>query len=140
MGGGECACWAAPRLGRIPAEMQMQLNITPTYSVVGNIPVVIRESLLPQVFDIGDAVLDASRKIASPGLIGPYCAEAVIRPDGEIVVFEISSRIVAGTSVAIGYSPYEYLLSGSEPMYTGRRIARLLKNALHTGRLREVLT
>lgn len=127
-------------LGRIPARLQMETQHTPTYSVVGNIPVVIRESLLPQVFDIGDRILAASKQIAPPGLIGPYCAEAVIRPDGEIVVFEISSRIVAGTSVAIGHSPYEYLHHNSEPMYTGRRIARTLRLAISSERLFDVLT
>lgn len=127
-------------LGRIPADVQLDLKRVPTYSVVGNIPVVIRESLLPKVFEIGDKLLQASREITSSGLIGPYCAEAIITPNNEIVVFEISSRIVAGTSVGIGYSPYEYLLSGNTPMYTGRRIARTIKNAAKMGRLKDILT
>jgi hypothetical protein len=42
---------------------------------------------------------------------------------------EISARIVAGTNPFIDGSPYSYL-NYDEPMSTGRRIAREIKNAL----------
>ncbi len=51
---------------------------------------------------------------------------------------EISARIVAGTNLFIDGSPYSYL-NYSEPMSTGRRIARELKNALLTNNLHLVL-
>ncbi|MFX0068327.1 MAG: DUF1297 domain-containing protein [Candidatus Hodarchaeota archaeon] len=55
------------------------------------------------------------------------------------MVFEISSRIVAGMNVGIGSSPYSYVLY-NEPMYAGRRIAREIKEAIHLDRLSEVIT
>ena len=46
----------------------------------------------------------------------------MITDDLKIFTFEISARIVAGTNVGIGTSPYAYLKYG-ENMYMGRRIA-----------------
>ncbi len=51
---------------------------------------------------------------------------------------EISARIVAGTNLFIDGSPYSYL-NYSEPMSTGRRIAREIKNALLSNSLPLVL-
>jgi 5-formaminoimidazole-4-carboxamide-1-(beta)-D-ribofuranosyl 5'-monophosphate synthetase len=51
---------------------------------------------------------------------------------------EISARIVAGTNPFIDGSPYSYL-NYSEPMSTGRRIAREIKNALLSNSLDVVL-
>ena len=33
---------------------QLDVAMDPSYAITGNHPVVMRESLLPQVFDIGD--------------------------------------------------------------------------------------
>jgi len=38
---------AVDSLGRIPAQEQLELDLNPTYTVVGNIPITLRESLLP---------------------------------------------------------------------------------------------
>ena len=51
---------------------------------------------------------------------------------------EISARIVAGTNLFIDGSPYSYL-NYDEPMSTGRRIAREIKNALLSNSLELVL-
>ncbi len=110
-----------------------------TYVVVGNFPLVIRESLLEQVFDIGDKVVEASQKLHEKGLIGPFCLETIVTDAPEIVVFEISARIVAGTNVFVPYSPYTYA-KYFEPMSAGRRIAREIKTALREGRLKEVVS
>ena len=56
----------------------------------------------------------------------------------EIYVIEISARIVAGTNFFINGSPYTYLLY-DEPMSSGRRIAREIKNAIKQNKLKEVL-
>ncbi|HCL81025.1 MAG TPA: 5-formaminoimidazole-4-carboxamide-1-(beta)-D-ribofuranosyl 5'-monophosphate synthetase, partial [Nitrospiraceae bacterium] len=62
----------------------------------------------------------------------------VITPDQQIYVIELSARIVAGTNLFIDGSPYSYL-KYSEPMSTGRRIAREIKNALAEGRLDQAI-
>jgi len=111
----------------------------PTYVVVGNFPLVIRESLLEQVFDIGDKVVDASRNLHEKGLIGPFCLETVVTDAPEIVVFEISARIVAGTNFYVPYSPYTYA-KYFEPMSAGRRIAREIKMALKEERIKDVVS
>ena len=111
----------------------------PTYVVVGNFPLVIRESLLEQVFDIGDKVVKASLKLHEKGLVGPFCLETIVTDTPEIVVFEISARIVAGTNVFVPYSPYTYA-KYFEPMSAGRRIAREIRMALKENRMKDIVS
>jgi 5-formaminoimidazole-4-carboxamide-1-(beta)-D-ribofuranosyl 5'-monophosphate synthetase len=125
-------------IGKIPASEQLEVNINPTYTVVGNFPIVARESLLPELIRMGENVVKVSKEIADPGLIGPFCLETVITDDLRIVTFEISARIVAGSNVGIGTSPYAYLKYG-ENMYMGRRIAREIKNAASQDKLEQVV-
>ena len=125
-------------LGRIPAKDQLQVDLNPTYTVVGNIPLTLRESLLPEVLSMGDRVAEVSEEIAPPGIIGPFCLETIITDTGEIYAFEISARIVAGSNVGIGTSPYAYLKYGAG-MYMGRRIAREIKEGIRRGVLKKIL-
>ena len=125
-------------IGRIAAKDQMNLKIETSYDIIGNIPLVIRESLLPKAFELGQRVVDYSKEVTPPGLYGPFCLETIVTPEGEFFVFEISARIVAGTNVHISGSPYAKFRY-REPMSTGRRIARELKNAIESGRIKEVL-
>jgi 5-formaminoimidazole-4-carboxamide-1-(beta)-D-ribofuranosyl 5'-monophosphate synthetase len=125
-------------IGKIPASEQLQVNVNPTYTVVGNFPIVARESLLPELLKMGENTTLVSRKIAPPGIIGPFCLETVITDNLKIYTFEISARIVAGSNVGIGTSPYAYLKYG-EGMYMGRRIAREIKNARVNNELEKVV-
>jgi 5-formaminoimidazole-4-carboxamide-1-(beta)-D-ribofuranosyl 5'-monophosphate synthetase len=129
---------AVDAIGKIPASEQLEIEVNPTYTIVGNIPITLRESLLPELIRMGDNVHRTARKLAPPGIIGPFCLETVITDDLQIYTFEISARIVAGTNVGIGTSPYAYLKYG-ENMYMGRRIALEIKEAREQGRLQEVL-
>ena len=113
---------AVDSIGKIPAAEQLEIDVNPTYTVVGNFPIVLRESLLPEMMRMGDNVHKKAKELAPPGIIGPFCLETVITDDLKIFTFEISARIVAGTNVGIGTSPYAYLKYG-ENMYMGRRIA-----------------
>jgi len=125
-------------IGKIPANEQLEINVNPTYTVVGNFPIVARESLLPELLRMGENVVEVSKQIAPPGIIGPFCLETVITDDLKIYTFEISARIVAGSNVGIGTSPYAYLKYG-EGMYMGRRIAREIKNAISNNELEKVV-
>ena len=126
-------------IGRISARDQFALeSIDPSYVVVGNVPIVIRESLLPRVIEMGEDIITESKKIAPPGLFGPFCLETVLTPDQEFFVFEISARIVAGTNPYINGSPYTSL-KYEEHMSTGRRIARDIKQAIKENKLDKVL-
>ena len=120
-------------LGRIP------FNVDPSYVVVGNSPLVLRESMLPEAYEMGEKVVKKSQELISPqGLFGPFCLETIITPDQKFYVIEISARIVAGTNLFIEGSPYADLLY-NEPMSTGRRIAREIKNAIKENKLNLVL-
>ena len=129
---------AVDTIGKIPASEQLEMGINPTYTIVGNIPITLRESLLPELMNMGDNVMKKAKELAPPGIIGPFCLETVITDDLKIYTFEISARIVAGTNVGIGTSPYAYLKYGKD-MYTGRRIAVEIKEALRKNRLNEIL-
>jgi len=111
----------------------------PTFTVVGNIPVVLRESLLSQVFDYGEKFVSITKEKVPPGAIGPYCLEAVCTNHLKIIVFEFSGRIVAGTNLYIMGSPYSWLYF-DEPMSMGRRIAREIKLALENNELNKVIS
>jgi len=120
-------------LGRIP------FNVDPSYVVVGNSPLVLRESMLPEAYEMGEKVVKKSQElISSQGLFGPFCLETIITPDQKFYVIEISARIVAGTNLFIEGSPYADLLY-NEPMSTGRRIAREIKITIKKNRLKEIL-
>jgi 5-formaminoimidazole-4-carboxamide-1-(beta)-D-ribofuranosyl 5'-monophosphate synthetase len=128
-------------IGRISARDQMaltEMQVDPSYLIVGNIPVVIRESYLPTILEMGENTVKESKKFAAPGLFGPFCLETVITPEGEIKVFEISARIVAGTNPYVNGSPYTWLRY-NEPMSTGRRIAREIKMAIEQDKLKQIL-
>lgn len=126
-------------LGRIPSRHQQEVGIDPSYTVVGNIPIVLRESLLDEVYKMGERFVEASKKVVKPGMIGPFCIEGVYDKDGRFVSFEFSARIVAGTNLYIDGSPYT-ALTYDEPMSTGRRLAREVKNANNNNSLEKVVT
>jgi len=118
-------------------ELLKKSGVLPTFVVTGNVPVVIRESLLPKVFDIGERVVERSYELFG-GMTGPFCLETLVSDDLHITVFELSARIVAGTNVFISGSPYADFV---EPgLSTGRRIAQEIKMARRMGRLPEILT
>lgn len=126
-------------LGRIPLHGQQGLDIEPSYVVVGNSPLVLRESLLPEAFAMGERVVETSKKIIDKrGLFGPFCLETVITPDQKFYVIEISGRLVAGTNLFVDGSPYSSFYY-KEPMSSGRRIAREIKNAIKNKKLNLVL-
>ncbi len=123
------------RLGS-PAELE-ESGIQPTFVVTGNVPLVLRESLLPKVFEMGEKVVEKSIELFG-GLIGSFCLETVLTDELEFRVFEISARIVAGTNPYISGSPYSDLIQPE--LSTGRRIAIEIKKAQSMGCLEKVLT
>ncbi len=130
----------ADSIGRIAAKDQIEANIRTSYTITGNIPIVVRESMLPMFFKIGKSVIEHSKNLddKTAGLFGPFCLEGIIDPNLNFRVFEISARIVAGTNPYIEGSPYT-ALRYKEPMSTGRRLAREIKQAIESGRLDEIL-
>jgi 5-formaminoimidazole-4-carboxamide-1-(beta)-D-ribofuranosyl 5'-monophosphate synthetase len=130
-------------LTRISAVDQIELygapRFVPSYVVAGNFPLVVRESLLSNIFKMGDSVVKVSKEICPPGMTGAFCLEAMVTDKLELKVFEISARIVAGTNPYIQGSPYSYLLYGNN-MSMGKRIALEVKNAIEKDRLEELVS
>ena len=118
-------------------ESLREYGLYPTFVVTGNVPVVLRESLLPTAFDMGERVVERSLDLFG-GMIGPFCLETIVTDKLEFKVFEVSTRIVAGTNLFIAGSPYSDLTEAG--MSTGRRIAREIRLAQKNGRLREILS
>jgi 5-formaminoimidazole-4-carboxamide-1-(beta)-D-ribofuranosyl 5'-monophosphate synthetase len=126
-------------IGRIPAKQQLSVHLEPSYNVIGNIPLVLRESLLEGVYAMGERFVKASEDLVPPGMNGPFCLEGVYDKEGVFTTFEFSARIVAGTNLYMSGSPYSDLLF-EKPMSMGRRIALEIKIANETRLLHKILS
>ena len=125
-------------LGRIPVQNQTGLGIEPSFVVVGNSPLALRESLLAEAFEMGERAVKTSKQIMAKGIWGPFCLETIITPEQKFSVIEISCRIVAGTNLFINGSPYAALY-WDKPVSTGRRIAMEIKQAIKINKLNKIL-
>ncbi len=126
-------------IGRIPSKYQISSNVEPSYTVVGNIPIVLRESLLPEVYSMGERFVEASKKRVPPGMPGPFCIEGVYDNNANFIAFEFSARIVAGTNLYVSGSPYSDLLFDT-PMSMGRRISLEIKRAIRSSKIGLITT
>ena len=126
-------------LARIPAENQLATDKTSSFNVIANSPLVLRESLLDDVYKMGENFVEASAKLVPPGMNGPFCIEGVYDEDTHFHTFEFSARIVAGTNIFMTGSPYTTLIY-DEPMSMGRRIAREIKQAETENKLKNIIT
>ncbi len=125
----------AHRLGSI-RELE-NMGIRPSFVVTGNMPMVLRESLLPKVLEMGKATVEHAYENFG-GLWGPFCLETVVTDDLDFTVFEISARIVAGTNPFITSNPYgDFVEPG---LSTGQRIAQEVNRAQKHNQLDTILT
>jgi len=104
------------------------------YTIAGNRAVVLRESLLPKLYDYGMAFVEAMRELEPPGVIGPFSIHFAY--DGSFRAIGIASRIDGGTNADHWYSE----LYWGERLSMGQRIARELRLAEGEERLEEVVT
>ncbi|HXY12343.1 MAG TPA: formate--phosphoribosylaminoimidazolecarboxamide ligase family protein [Thermoplasmata archaeon] len=130
-------------LVRLPAAQQLELNDSdriPEYLVVGHGTLTVRESILEEVFRMGEKFVDAARARYPPGILGPFCLQTCIDRTGRPVVFDVAARIGGGTNVhlALGHPYGNALYRG--PMSSGRRIALEIRTASDEGRLAEIVT
>ncbi len=121
------------------ADANLRFDKQPSFVVVGNLPLVLRESTIMQYYDMGVAFVDTFQRLAGDTIPGPFCIETIIDKEQRIVSFEFSGRIVAGTNVWIPTSPYSYIQFG-EQMWMGRRIAREIRELIEQERLEEAIT
>jgi 5-formaminoimidazole-4-carboxamide-1-(beta)-D-ribofuranosyl 5'-monophosphate synthetase len=126
-------------LGRIPAEQQLKSKKVPSFNVIGNSPLVLRESLLDEVYTMGENFVEAAKRVVAPGMNGPFCIEGVYDENAKFTSFEFSARIVAGSNIYMDGSPY-YSLLFNESMSMGKRIAREIKIATEKNQLDKITT
>ena len=113
------------------------LSFTPSFTVVGNELLVMRESLLGDILGMGKSVVETADKLFG-GIPGPFCIETVVDENLQFFAFEISARIVAGTNIYPQGSPYT-AYQWEEPMSMGRRIAREIKLAAKAGKMNKII-
>ncbi|HJJ24876.1 MAG: formate--phosphoribosylaminoimidazolecarboxamide ligase [Crenarchaeota archaeon] len=126
-------------LARIPAQQQLKSQKVPSFNVIGNSPLVLRESLLDEVYTMGENFVKAAKRVVAPGMNGPFCIEGVYDENAKFTSFEFSARIVAGSNIYMDGSPY-YSLLFNETMSMGKRIAREIKNATASNELDKITT
>ncbi|MGD1838845.1 MAG: DUF1297 domain-containing protein [Nitrososphaeraceae archaeon] len=126
-------------ISRIPANAQIKSPPNPTYTVIGNLPLVLRESLLLEAYEMAEKFVDTTKRLVKHEMSGPFCLEGVYDKEGKFTIFEFSGRIVAGTNLFINGSPYSDLIY-DKPMSSGRRIAREIKISIQKNKLDKVVT
>lgn len=114
-----------------------EAGIYPSFVVTGNLPLVLRESLLPRAFELGERVVETSLDLFG-GMLGAFSLETIVTDELEFKIFEVSARIVAGTNLYIGGSPYSDLVEPN--LSNGRRIAQEIRSANEQNLLHEIIT
>jgi 5-formaminoimidazole-4-carboxamide-1-(beta)-D-ribofuranosyl 5'-monophosphate synthetase len=129
---------------RLPGDLQTKLlenhQVQIKYEEASHTAVTVLESLLEQVFAMGERFVEASKQFASPGVIGPFALQSMIipgPPKKEIVVFDVSPRFPG--SPGITATPYSGYLFG-QSVNVGRRIAMEIKDAIRDNRLEEIIS
>jgi 5-formaminoimidazole-4-carboxamide-1-(beta)-D-ribofuranosyl 5'-monophosphate synthetase len=110
--------------------------IKASFTVIGNEPVILRESLLADIFEMGQNIVKTADKLFGP-IPGPFCLELICDENLDFYAFEISARIVAGTNLFPEGSFYS--VYSNNHMSTGRRIAFEIKQAIKQNKLNKIL-
>jgi 5-formaminoimidazole-4-carboxamide-1-(beta)-D-ribofuranosyl 5'-monophosphate synthetase len=112
----------------IPAKNQLEMDIELQNIEVGHTPASIRESLLENVFKIGEKFVNSTKKEYPPGIIGPFSLQSVITLDLDMIVYDVSLRVPGNPilSTTTPYTKYKY----GETFGVGRRIAMEIKKSL----------
>lgn len=111
----------------------------PSTIEVGHIACTLRESLLEQVFELGERFVHAVGKEYKHGLIGPFALQGAFVEEGkeEFVCFDVSMRMPG--SPGTRFTPYSGYLY-RESVSFGRRIAMEVKEAEKTKKMDEITT
>jgi 5-formaminoimidazole-4-carboxamide-1-(beta)-D-ribofuranosyl 5'-monophosphate synthetase len=127
---------------KLPANEQLKLlEYVRTKNIeIGHIACTIRESMLDQIYEIGEKFVRITKEEYYPGIIGPFALQGAILPGPpkeEIVIFDASLRVPG--SPGTKFTPYTECLWGSS-VSTGRRIAMEINEATKNNKLRDIVT
>ncbi len=123
-----------------PEQNEVLQHVKPKYIENGHLAVTIKESLLEQAYKAGEGFVTATKQNYAPGIVGPFALQGAVTagpPKEEFKVFDVSMRIPGSPGTM--FTPYSAYLHG-EALSTGKRIAREVKIAVSSNRLREILT
>ena len=128
---------------RLPGKQQVELEedgIIPEYTVCGHNSATLRESLLDKAFEMAEKYVKATQKLYGPGIIGPFCLQTCVDKDLHFYIYDVAPRIGGGTNVHMNVGhPYGNALYGTN-MSTGRRLSRMIKEAIEQDRLEEIIS
>ncbi len=126
---------------RMPADQQLETLkfMQPTTIEVGHIACTLRESLLEQVYELGERFVRACEKEYAPGIIGPFALQGAFLEEGkeEFACFDVSLRIPG--SPGTRFTPYSgYIFR--ESVSFGHRIAMEMRDAERKRMVEKVTT
>jgi 5-formaminoimidazole-4-carboxamide-1-(beta)-D-ribofuranosyl 5'-monophosphate synthetase len=127
---------------RIPSSYQTEVSkkINVKYEEAGHIAVTILESMLEKAFELGEKFVKTSKKLFSPGIIGPFALQSIIiagPPKKDIIVIDISPRMPG--SPGISSTPYGNYLYGKN-ISVGERVAMEIKHATKINSFDKILS
>jgi 5-formaminoimidazole-4-carboxamide-1-(beta)-D-ribofuranosyl 5'-monophosphate synthetase len=109
----------------------------PNGEELAHIPLSLKESVLENAFEMGRKMVEITRRMFSPGIIGPFALQTIADKYENLLVYDVSFRIPGSPDTEI--SPYtKYLYS--RPVSFGRRIAMEIKDAIALSRMEEILS
>jgi 5-formaminoimidazole-4-carboxamide-1-(beta)-D-ribofuranosyl 5'-monophosphate synthetase len=127
---------------KIPSSYQDEVlkKVEIKYEEAGHIAVTILESLLEQVYEIGEKFVKTCQKFFPPGIIGPFALQSFILPgppQKEFVVVDVSPRVPG--SPGIQATPYSSYLYGKS-LSSGERLAMEISMAKRENKLERICT
>ncbi|MEA2052301.1 MAG: formate--phosphoribosylaminoimidazolecarboxamide ligase family protein [Euryarchaeota archaeon] len=127
---------------RLPASQQLEaLKYIDVKAIeAGHISCTVKESLLEQIFDLGEKFVRVARQEYPPGIIGPFALQSAFipgPPSEKAIVFDISMRVQGSPGTM--FTPYSGYYYG-ESLSIGKRVAMELKKAIQQNRLEETVT
>ncbi|MEA2033175.1 MAG: formate--phosphoribosylaminoimidazolecarboxamide ligase family protein [Euryarchaeota archaeon] len=127
---------------RLPASQQLEaLKYIDVKAIeAGHIACTVKESLLEQIFELGEKFVTVAKEEYPPGIIGPFALQSAFipgPPEEKAVVFDISMRVQGSPGTRFTpYSGYRY----EESLSVGKRVAMELRKAIQLNRLEETVT
>ena len=127
---------------RLPASQQLEaLKYIDVKAIeAGHISCTVKESLLEQIFDLGEKFVRVARQEYPPGIIGPFALQSAFipgPPSEKAIVFDISMRVQGSPGTM--FTPYSGYYYG-ESLSVGKRVAMEIRKAIQQSRLEETVT
>ena len=127
---------------RLPAQQQIEAAryLEVTFKEMGHTAVTLPESLIEEAMEIGERFVKATQQKFSPGVIGPFALQSLIRPvfpKLEIIVYDVAPRFPGSPGIAS--TPYSGYLYGKS-LSMGRRVAMEIKEAIRLNKLKQITT